>query len=72
MDLKDKGWVNYYSCNCGGTLKQYWKNKKYPGWEMIIRPLRNSVQIMKNSRQVGVNIYLYQLEQKLTDYAINT
>lgn len=68
--LVAKGWKMYYSCHCGGSLKQYFKNKKYPGWHIIIRPSKKTATILKNNHIKASSIWLYQLDTKMTDYAI--
>lgn len=70
--LKLKGWKMYYSCFCGGSLKQYWNNKaKAKGFHFIIRPTKNTVQIFRNNH-LKHSIWIYQLDQKMTENGIDT
>lgn len=68
--LTAKGWKMYYSCHCGGTLKQYWNKKSFPGYEITTRPRKNTFRILHKNHVIVGPEWGYKLEQKLIDNGI--
>jgi hypothetical protein len=69
--LLAKGWVMYYSCMCGGTLKEYYNNPAYPDYEITARPRRQTFRILLKNHVVSGPHWGYKLEEKLTENSIN-
>jgi hypothetical protein len=70
--LTDNGWRMYYSCFCGGSLKEYYINKKYPGYEIRVRPKKNTFSIFLNNLIIHGPDFHYKLNDSLTRYGINS
>lgn len=68
--LTSQDWVNYYSCNCGGTPKEYWNNKAFPGYEVRTRPRRGTFTIWNKNIQIYGPEWAYQLEATLKKFEI--
>jgi hypothetical protein len=68
--LLSKGWEVYYSCFCGGTKKEYWRNKQYPGYEIRVRPVRQTFSLFLSNQLIHGPNYGYNLENKLKEYGI--
>ena len=60
-DLKAQGWKMYYECNCTGGRKQYYKNEQFQGYEVCVRPNRNTFSLLKNNYLVAGPDWLYKL-----------
>lgn len=61
----------YYGCMCSGSKKEYWSNKAFPGYEIRVRPTKNTFSILRQNMIVFGPAWLYQLEGKLEEYGIN-
>lgn len=60
----------YYSCNCGGTYKEFYAKQKYPEYEIRLRPRLNVGSIlMKNF--VVATFTIDKLEMKMKEHGIN-
>lgn len=68
--LTDQGWQMYYSCMCGGSLKQYWTNENFSGYEIRTRPTKNTFSILSRNQIVFGPDWVYKMEDKLKEYGI--
>ena len=69
--LTDKGWKLYYSCMCGGAPKEYYNHPSYPGYEVRVRPRRNTFTILSQNMVIAGPNYLYDLDKKLLEYGLS-
>ena len=50
--LKNNGWINYDSCNCGGKSTKKYKNSNFPEHLIYYYPKSNTLNILKNRLRV--------------------
>lgn len=68
--LTEKGWKMYYSCHCGGTLKEYYSHVNHPFYEVRVRPRKGSFTIL-NKNQVVAGPHLgYLLSKKMSEHGL--
>lgn len=63
--LVNAGWLMYYSCNCGGTYKEYYSNKSHLGYEVRIKPKRQTFTILNMNHIIAGPDWGYNLQKKL-------
>lgn len=68
--LIDQGWTNYYSCMCGGSLKQYWIHESYPSYEIRLRPTKNVFSILNKNNIIHGPDWIYKMEEKLKAFSL--
>jgi hypothetical protein len=66
--LTDQGWIKYYECTVCSGKKQYWSNKKYPGYEIRVRPRRNVFSLYNKNLIIAGPCWLYQMEATLKQF----
>lgn len=65
--LVQKKWIKFYECNCGGTPRCHYHNPEKKGYEIVIRPLKNTFRILLNNQIIGGPFWGYQLEIKMLE-----
>ena len=69
--LKDKGWTIYDECYCGGTTKQQFKHKDYPGFLIEVKPMLQGFKILENHSPVTPFTYIGQFEKLYKQHILN-
>jgi hypothetical protein len=67
IDLEKGGWRKFYECNCDGSLRQHFENKAHKGFEIVIRPTKNTFRIKMNGQLIGGPFWGYELKQKMAE-----
>lgn len=68
--LAERGWELYYTCpSCGGR-RDYYSNKKYPGYTVRIRLKKDTFILAHNESTIAGPYHGYMLLEKLIEYEI--
>lgn len=73
MDLlTNLGWSNFYTCTTcsrSGPV-QYWSNKSFPDYQVLVRPRKNTFTIWSKNMQIYGPAWFYTLESALKQFGI--
>lgn len=67
--LESKGWYLYSQCSCDGTMRQNFRNARFPSYEVKIAPNKSTFMILRNNVSVASGKD-DKLEEKMQEYAI--
>jgi hypothetical protein len=67
--LQSKGWVMFYECVMPCAKQQY-NHPDKPGYEIRVKPKRQTFSILYQNNIVAGPFWGYQLEEKLLQYGI--
>jgi hypothetical protein len=68
--LTSKGWYMYYSCNCDGSYREFYNHQKYPGYDIRIRPKKQTFSILQNNHLIAGPTWGYNLQKTLQQHGI--
>ncbi len=68
--LTSRGWEYKTACRCGGSLREHHEHERHPGFEIRIRPTKNTFTILSRGFQVAGPAYGYSLETKMNELKI--
>jgi len=68
--LAGKNWKMFYSCHCNGTYKEYWRNQKYPDYQIITRPRKQTFSILSKNHVIVSPDWSYRMAEKMRDNGI--
>lgn len=69
-ELTDNGWVMFYSCMCGGSRKEHYNNPSYPGFEIQVRPTRQTFRLFSKNHLIAGPEFVYKLSETLNKFNI--
>lgn len=70
--LMSYGWQFFDKCQCGGTLRNKYKSKNQPGYNIRIMPRKDAFDVIRNGSIIStgrlINGSLFELETELKKY----
>lgn len=69
-ELLQQGWVKYYHCNCGGSVREYYNHPVHKGYEVRLRPTKASFTLLYQNQMIAGPLYSYKLKETLQAHGI--
>lgn len=66
--LTTRGWVKYYDCLVCNTLVQFFNHPDKNGYEVKVKPKKNTFSLIIDNRIIAGPFWGYQLEEKMNQY----